>query len=562
MNMNRKCRHGGLLLSAIWMLGSAGAAVAAPVFIPLPDLAGGLNISVATSVTAYGHMAAGFAGSAASAGSNGFEATRWTISGNSATATRLGDLAGSSFDSLADGISADGAIVVGEGHSTSSGSSQTEGLRWTALTGAQGLGDLPGTYSYGFYSSAKDISDDGSVIVGQSDSNLGLQAAKWTASGIEPINGLEDATGASANGSVIVGTGVDGIARRVVGTQVQSLGYLHAAKPFSAANGVSSDGRVVIGTSGALNVLNEATVEAFRWENGVMQSLGALTSDSSFRSVATSVSADGEVVVGNSAIYYFGQDRERAFIWDAEHGMRNLQSVLNDLGTTGLANWTLLGAEDISADGRTIVGWGRNGVNYAGWLVRLDAPLGSVLEEDQVAQLVTGSPVSLNQMLLGTTPTEGFTLGFDYRFTTAGGTLTVTLADELLATLTPDGDVFRTVNFAIDASHRANLLGRSNPLLQFRLEGPTGSTVLLDNILLPGLANGDFQATSLFGWSVVASDGGGVMLGVAPAPVPLPPAWLAMLGGIGLLWRRRATGKQASPGDRIPQGAAMLLARD
>ena len=122
--------------------------------------------------------------------------------------------------------------------------------------------------------------------------------------------------------------------------------------------------------------------------------------------------------------------------------------------------------------------------------------------------------------------------------------------------------MFRTVSFAIDASHHANLLGRSNPLLQFRLEGPTGSTVLLDNILLPGLANGDFQATSLFGWSVVASDGGGVMLGVAPAPVPLPPAWLAMLGGIGLLWRRRATGKQASSGDRVPQGAAMLFARE
>jgi len=539
MNVNRTSRHGGLLLSAVWMLSSAGVAVAAPVFIPLPDLSGGLNFSAATSVTAYGHMAAGFAGSTASAASSGFEATRWTISGNGATATGLGDLAGSSFDSLADGISADGAIVVGEGHSTSSGSSQTEALRWTAASGAQGLGDLPGQYFYSFYSSAKDISDDGSVIVGQSDSNLGVQAAKWTATGIEAINGLEDATGVSANGSVIVGTGADGIARRVVGTDLQSLGYLHAAKPFSAANGVSSDGRVVIGSSGALNILNEATVEAFRWENGVMQSLGALTSDSSFRSVATATSADGAVVVGNSAVFYFGQDRERAFIWDAEHGMRNLQTVLSDLGTTGLANWTLLGAEDISGDGRTIVGWGRNGTNYGAWLVRLDAPLGRVLEEDQVAQLVTGSTVSLNQMLLGTTPTEAFTLGFDYRFTTNTGVLTVTLADELLATLTPGGDVFQTVSLAIDAGQHPNLLGRSNALLQFRLEGATGSTVLLDNIVLPGLANGDFQATSLFGWSVVASDAGGVTLTVAPAPVPLPPAWLAMLGGLGMLWRRR-----------------------
>jgi len=43
----------------------------------------------------------------------------------------------------------------------------------------------------------------------------------------------------------------------------------------------------------------------------------------------------------------------------------------------------------LRADGRTIVGWRRNGTNYAGWLVRLDAPLGSVLEEGQVALLVT-----------------------------------------------------------------------------------------------------------------------------------------------------------------------------
>ena len=544
MHVNRTRRHGGLMLGAVWMLSSAGAAVAAPVFIPLPDLPGGLNFSAAMAVTPYGHMAAGFAGSTASAASNGFEATRWTISGNSATATALGDLAGDGFDSLAEGISADGSIVVGRGHSTNSGSSQTEALRWTSATGAQGLGDLPGLYFYSFYSTAKDISDDGSVIVGQSDSNLGLRAAKWTASGIEALNGLEDATGVSANGGVIVGTGVDAIAKRVIGADVQSLGYLHAAKPFSAANAVSSDGRVVVGGSGALNILNEATIEAFRWENGAMQSLGALTSDSSFRSVATATTADGAVVVGNSAVFYFGQDRERAFIWDADHGMRNLQTVLNDLGTTGLANWTLLGAEDISADGRTIVGWGRNGTNYGAWLVRLDAPLGSVIEEDRVAQLVTGSSVSLNQMLLGTTPSDAFTLGFDYRFTTGTGTLTVTLADELLATLTPAGDLFQTVSLAIDAEHHANLLGRSNALLQFRLEGVTGSTVLLDNILLPGLANGDFQATSLFGWSVLASEAGGVTLTVAPAPVPLPPAWLAMLGGLGLLWRRRCARAQ------------------
>jgi hypothetical protein len=40
--------------------------------------------------------------------------------------------------------------------------------------------------------------------------------------------------------------------------------------------------------------------------------------------------------------------------------MLRLQDLLIANGATGLNGWTLLAAHDISADGRTIVGWGRN----------------------------------------------------------------------------------------------------------------------------------------------------------------------------------------------------------
>ncbi|MBI1924936.1 PEP-CTERM sorting domain-containing protein [Candidatus Poribacteria bacterium] len=85
-----------------------------------------------------------------------------------------------------------------------------------------------------------------------------------------------------------------------------------------------------------------------------------------FRSQAFGVSADGSVVLGNSAA---GQE---AFIWDATNGMRNLRTVLvNDFGLD-LTGWTLTEARAMSADGLAIVG---NGINPNGqeeaWLADL-----------------------------------------------------------------------------------------------------------------------------------------------------------------------------------------------
>jgi hypothetical protein len=58
--------------------------------------------------------------------------------------------------------------------------------------------------------------------------------------------------------------------------------------------------------------------------------------------------------------------------------MRNLQRVLEQEYslTTNLSGWVLSVADDISSDGRTIVGTGLNpDGNLEAWLVRLDRPL-------------------------------------------------------------------------------------------------------------------------------------------------------------------------------------------
>src|SRR5690606_26161884 len=117
--------------------------------------------------------------------------------------------------SIAQKISADGNTVVGI-----QSSSDFEAFRWTEEAGMEGLGFLPG----GDYSSAKDVSDDGTTIVGVSNSAEGYFAFIWRdETGMQNLKellenefGLDltgwvlgEATAISADGSIIVGIGVN-----------------------------------------------------------------------------------------------------------------------------------------------------------------------------------------------------------------------------------------------------------------------------------------------------------------------------------------------------------------
>ena len=129
----------------------------------------------------------------------------------------------------------------------------------------------------------------------------------------------------------------------------------------------------------------------------------------------------------------------------------------------------------------------------------------------KAAQLVTGSPVSLVQGI--NTPSEPFVLFFDYKFETTTGQLTVSLGGTQIGTVTapdPSLNAFVTKAFHIDG----NLLDQTNLELEFELEGPAGSTVLLGNITLPpscGLTNGDFE-DELDGWELSVSGTGSVVV--------------------------------------------------
>jgi probable HAF family extracellular repeat protein len=174
-------------------------------FESLGDFPGGpaLPSSAAFDASADGSVIVGHGTTAL-----GDEAFRWT---QATGLVGLGYLPGGDDESVAMGVSPDGAFVVGYA------GTRREAFRWTAQTGMVGLGRMPGAE----WSVARSVSADGSVVVGfNSFPSTGIgspraRAFRWTAtdgmvglSNLPPERNHSEAHDVSADGSVIVGTGV------------------------------------------------------------------------------------------------------------------------------------------------------------------------------------------------------------------------------------------------------------------------------------------------------------------------------------------------------------------
>ena len=326
--------------------------VQAATFQGLGDLPGSNFASYAMAVSADGRVVTGY-----STSSNGTEAFIWTATNG---LEALGDLPGRTFASYAQGISSNGTVVVG--YSVSSNG--TEAFRWTRSTGMQPLGDLPGG---SFVSRAFGVSADGQTVVGFASSTLSTpdEAFRWTAnSGMVSLGDLPGgkyysrAWAISADGSVIVGEseGPNGneAFRWTAATGMVGLGDFPGGWTNSIAYALSPDGSVAVGR-GYSGAYDSWTHEAFSWTaaSGLVR-LGFIPCND--WSIAHAVSLYGTVIVGDPET---GRG-DCAFIWDSQHGMRNLHQVLTDEHGLNLTGWQLSGARGISYDGTTIVGYGIN----------------------------------------------------------------------------------------------------------------------------------------------------------------------------------------------------------
>lgn len=332
--------------------------------------------------------------------------------------TGVGDLAGGGVSSAALGISDDATVVVG----SSEGANGTEAFRWTAGGGIVGLGFLALTDPF---SEAVGASSDGSVIVGSSDNGSGDRAYRWTSGGgmvalgtfscssCDPTTGangvsgdglvavgaglakslfgdphidsarwtgggtsiddigdlpgpaeLNSAWGASQNGSVIVGEGDSSSGNQAwvwtSGTGMDALPGVPGAQIMSGARAISSDASTIVGAANT-DPVSTNRKEAARWTGAGYATIELLGSLGSTSSQANALTADGSIIVGRARN---AANDQRAFIWDAVNGMRDLSDVLASDYGLDVSGWILReahGISDVGLDGEfTVVGEGTN----------------------------------------------------------------------------------------------------------------------------------------------------------------------------------------------------------
>ncbi|MGH0030718.1 MAG: hypothetical protein ACQGVC_13065 [Myxococcota bacterium] len=365
----------------------------------------------------------------------------------------LGDLGGGAVSSAANGVSADGLVVVGE----SEAAAGTEAFRWTQGGGMVGLGFLSGGAP--FYSTARGVSSDGSVVVGTSADGSGVDRAfRWSASvmtalgvqGCTDCDPITEGYGVSGDGLVVVGSSVgrsggtatprlDPVRWPGGGTGLVDLGNLSGGTEAGEAFGASSNGSTIAGahfsadgkdafywqgsgpvalptlTGGsiiaamALAVSSDAStivgytnadtvvlpggsevatdLQAVKWSGAgfaTLTSLGAFPGAVATDSAALAVSSDGSVIVGRAK----NQDlSDRAFLWDAANGMRDLKAVLTDDYGLDLTGWILTeatGVSDVVGGEFSVVGSGINpSGDPEGWIAFLSTPAcGDGLDND------------------------------------------------------------------------------------------------------------------------------------------------------------------------------------
>jgi probable HAF family extracellular repeat protein len=300
----------------------------------------------------------------------------------------LGDLPGGQFNSAAFAVSDDGVTVTGRTHV---GTAVYRAFRWKAATGMIGL-------SSGSTSSGRGISSDGSKIVGIGGSEITYSsqfAFRERGTFIETTSTSTVAKAVSASGLVAVGDRNLEAFRWVEGSSPQSL-FLGT----STANSVSADGNTIVGRG---HVPGRSSIgEAFVWTSAGVIGLGDLVGTGTLSSEATGISPDGQRVVG---IARGPNNVTHGFVYTESTGMQSIGANFTPAAVTNsgvvvgsalgayikgsrlgdglvrslligcginLTNWSLSEANDVTPDGRIIVGTALNpSGNFEAYWARL-----------------------------------------------------------------------------------------------------------------------------------------------------------------------------------------------
>lgn len=330
----------------------------------------GSGPSAAHAVSADGSVVVG---GAASTSSSGRDAFRWTRASGMIVLPGVGS--NTAFDLSDDGNTAVGRRVI---------VNERVGHRWGS-DGGTTIGPVSGGRAG--WTEASGVSNDGSIVVGQSDGGLsvGLVGFRWT-SATGPIalprlstNGFDSGANAvSGDGLMVVGysEAADRESRPVrwTSTGISIIGDLPGGDESGVANATNMDGSVIVGGSSS-TLSGTAFTEAFRWTpGGGMQALGTL---GRARSHAEDVSGDGSIIVGQVSDDLSNAD---AFVWTEARGMRLLSDVLIDHGVD-IGDWYFGIALGVSGDGQTIVGVGRQSptANGEAFVVQLPDPASPAL---------------------------------------------------------------------------------------------------------------------------------------------------------------------------------------
>lgn len=274
---------------------------------------------------------------------------------NSSTgSTALGRFDVSSSQESLSGLSADGSTVIGYARTGTSGHRLFTPFAWTAGGGYTTLA-TPITENTFNHPSA--VSGDGSLIA------LTANSLNYTWNATDGLNAADALVKSYSSSTSIY---VEGTNLHRNGTVVP-LG----TTGLNPTDNWSSIGPAVIAANGTHvvgSVFNSEDFftgdyhsQAFRWtEAGGFELLGYLSGHR--ESDALSVSADGNIIVGDYGPNNLTDFEYYAFIWDPVSGMRDLGTALTDLGLD-VSGWSFSAAQ-ISADGTTIVGSGQyNGMD-------------------------------------------------------------------------------------------------------------------------------------------------------------------------------------------------------